>query len=136
MVVGNGSPSGDDVGSFVGIPSLGDVPRDPAAAAVASGASGAGRRLERSRLLASARRIADALAGQLDPGTPGSWTDPAREDAATRKPGRGSGQGVGRDGPDIAAPAVDIPAMGSAGAADVAGRADPVASVRPGAAAR
>ena len=42
VVVGAGLPSGDDVGSFAGIRSLGDVPRDPAAAAVASGASGAG----------------------------------------------------------------------------------------------
>jgi hypothetical protein len=43
---------------------------------VASGSSGAGRRLERSRLLASARRIADTLAGVVGSEGPGDWADP------------------------------------------------------------
>jgi hypothetical protein len=76
VAVGAGSPSGDEIGSFTGIRHLGDVPYDPAAAAVASGSSGAGRRLERSRLLASARRIADTLAGVVGSEGPGDWADP------------------------------------------------------------
>ena len=63
-VVGSGNPSGAEVGTFVGLRTFGDVPVDAPAAAVASGASGAGRRLERSRLLASARRLAGVIAAR------------------------------------------------------------------------
>jgi len=50
-----------ELAEFTGLVPLGDVPFDPQSAAVASGASGAGRRLERSRLLASARRVGEAV---------------------------------------------------------------------------
>jgi len=63
VVVGRGAHDSAEVGRFAGIRPAGDLPFDPAAAAVASGASGAGRRLERSGLLAAVRR----LAGQLGP---------------------------------------------------------------------
>jgi len=58
VVVGSGAGTSDEIAAFTGIRALGDVPFDPRSAAVASGASGAGRRLERSALLAAVRRIA------------------------------------------------------------------------------
>jgi hypothetical protein len=65
VVVGPGSRDSTEIGTFTGIRALGDVPFDPRSAAVASGASGAARRLARSALLASARRLADRLADHL-----------------------------------------------------------------------
>lgn len=62
LVVGSGASTSDEVAAFTGIRALGDVPFDPRSAAVASGASGAGRRLERSALLAAVRRVAIGLA--------------------------------------------------------------------------
>jgi hypothetical protein len=131
VVVGAGLPSGDDVGSFAGVRSLGDVPRDPAAAAVASGASGSGRRLERSRLLASARRIADVLAGLADSGGTDDWTDPVQRAASVEahEPGvrEGTGRSVGDSRPSVE-PLVPSTAPGTDGAVgsdDVGGSGRP-----------
>ena len=49
---------------LTGLVPLGDVPFDPESAAVASGASGAGRRLDRSQLLAKVRRVGAVVAGR------------------------------------------------------------------------
>ena len=61
VVVGDTVFRSRELSEFTGIAQLGDIPFDPASAGVASGASGAGRRLERSRLLASIRRVAKAI---------------------------------------------------------------------------
>jgi hypothetical protein len=79
VVVGGTSFRARELAEFTGIAAMGELPFDPASAAVASGASGAGRRLERSRLLASTRRLAEAVedctrGGQV-PGSPND--DPA-----------------------------------------------------------
>jgi len=70
-----------------GLVPLGEIPFDPASAAVVTGASASARRLERSHLLASVRRVGDALAdrsrasdplaaaAEIDIDTPG---DPVR----------------------------------------------------------
>lgn len=77
VVVGSGDRDSTEVGGFTGIRALGDVPFDPQSAAVASGASGAGRRLERSSLLAAVRRIAERLDDRSVPEVPPS-TVPTR----------------------------------------------------------
>ena len=61
---------------LTGLVPLGDVPFDPESAAVASGASRAGRRLDRSQLLATVRRVAVVVAAR----TVGS--DPVPTEAA------------------------------------------------------
>lgn len=62
VVVGGSTFRCRELAEFTGIAALGDVAFDPQNAAVASGASGASRRLERSRLLASARRVGERVA--------------------------------------------------------------------------
>ncbi len=131
VVVGAGSPSGDDVGSFAGVRSFGDVPRDPAAAAVASGASGSGRRLERSRLLASARRIADALAELTEADGADGWTDPDRRARSVQADDPGVHQGSGRSVEDrhpsgeLLVPVATIGAGGAVGSVDAGGPGRP-----------
>jgi hypothetical protein len=61
VVVGRGRYSSKEIGQFAGLPVLGEVPDDPAAAAVAAGERGSERRLSRSALVASARRLAAAI---------------------------------------------------------------------------
>ncbi len=97
VAVGGGAPTGAEIGSFAGIRHLGDVPVDPAAAAVASGGSGAGRRLERSRLLASVGRIAGSVAGLVESeGTP-DWGDASHDPArVSRGPRAGRTAAAGR----------------------------------------
>ena len=63
VVVGGHTFRSRELAEFTGLDAMGDLPFDPVSAAVASGASGAGRRLERSRLLASTRRVAEAVDG-------------------------------------------------------------------------
>ena len=78
VVVGPGSHDSAEVGGFAGIRPLGDIPFDAEAAAVASGASSAGRRLERSALLAAVRRVAgqlEATGAQAEPGLPAGSAD-------------------------------------------------------------
>lgn len=62
LLVGRGTCGPGDVESLTGIRVLAEVPIDPAAAAVASGATNGARRLGRSVLVRSARRIADSFA--------------------------------------------------------------------------
>jgi hypothetical protein len=62
VIVGRGAYRPRDLESLTGISVLAEVPRDPAAASVASGASSGARRLARSVLVKSARRIADSFA--------------------------------------------------------------------------
>ena len=74
VVVGGTTYRCQELAEFTGIAALCDIPFDPQGAAVASGASSAGRRLERSRLLASARRLGDGIAART--GAPGAQPDP------------------------------------------------------------
>lgn len=62
MIVGRGACRSQDIESLTGIRVSAEIPNDPAAAAVASGMSGGARRLARSVLVKSARRIADSFA--------------------------------------------------------------------------
>jgi len=66
MIVGRGACRPRDVESLTGIRVSAEIPNDPAAAAVASGASSGARRLARSVLVKSARRIADSFASLDD----------------------------------------------------------------------
>jgi len=61
VLVGGSQFSCRELADLTGLAPFGELPFDPASAAVVSGASGAGRRLERSHLLASVRRIGDAV---------------------------------------------------------------------------
>jgi hypothetical protein len=63
VIVGRGAYRPRDLESLTGMRVSAEVPHDPAAAAVASGASSGARRLARSVLVKSARRIADSFAG-------------------------------------------------------------------------
>lgn len=58
IVVGTNGFRCRQLTELTGLVPLGDVPFDPESAAVASGASGARRRLDRSQLLATVRRVA------------------------------------------------------------------------------
>ena len=62
VVVGNGRHHNAAIEDFTGLAVIGEVPFDHAAARVASGGGGAGRRLSRSLLVVSARRLAMVLA--------------------------------------------------------------------------
>jgi len=66
IVVGSGPYGCRAMSEFTGIEPLGDLPWDSAAAAVARGASGSSRRLERSLLWIGACRLAATMAGRLD----------------------------------------------------------------------
>jgi MinD-like ATPase involved in chromosome partitioning or flagellar assembly len=102
VVIGSGARDSTEVGGFTGIPALGDVPFDPQSAAVASGASGAGRRLERSALLAAVRRVADRLADRATaelpvPAAPsGHGPDDGRGRPASGPAGAPDDVGIGR----------------------------------------
>jgi MinD-like ATPase involved in chromosome partitioning or flagellar assembly len=67
IIVGRGTYRVRDVETRTGIRVSAEVPHDPVAAAVASGASNGSRRLARSVLVKSARRIADSLVEIDDP---------------------------------------------------------------------
>ena len=67
MIVGRGTSRSRDIEAATGLRVSAAVPRDPVAAAVASGDSSRARRLARSVLVKSARRIADSFAS-LDEG--------------------------------------------------------------------
>ena len=62
IVIGGGSRRPREIERITGIPLLGVIPFDPAAAAVVAGESGSVRRLERSPVVAASRRIARSLA--------------------------------------------------------------------------
>jgi hypothetical protein len=66
MMIGRGACRPKEVESLTGIRVSAEIPNDPAAAAVASGASSGARRLARSVLVKSARRIADSFASDDD----------------------------------------------------------------------
>jgi hypothetical protein len=68
MIVGRGACRPRDVESLTGMRVSAEIPSDPAAAAVASGSSGGARRLARSVLVKSARRIADSFASTTQTG--------------------------------------------------------------------
>lgn len=61
----------DEVGRFLGVPGVVEVPEDPWAAAVIAGRPGSERRLRRSKLWASMTRLADRVAATLAHG----WND-------------------------------------------------------------
>ncbi len=70
VVVGGGRYGCRQVSEFTGIAPLGEIPFDPSAAGVASGASSAGHRLERSLLWIAAGRLAMAVATLIESGRP------------------------------------------------------------------
>jgi hypothetical protein len=76
VVVGANGFRCRELTELAGLVPLGDVPFDPESAAVASGASGAVRRLDRSQLLATVRRVALVVAAR----TVGSDLVPAEAD--------------------------------------------------------
>lgn len=94
MIVGRGACRPRDVESLTGIRVTAEIPNDPAAAAVASGASSGARRLARSVLVKSARRIADSFASLDDPSShqtqvqagPTDQTDQTDEARRTAEP--------------------------------------------------
>lgn len=68
LVSVGGSYSATDLARFAGMQPFGELPDDPAAAAVATGSSTGGRRLERSPLWLAVGRLAAAIPeGQDDP---------------------------------------------------------------------
>jgi len=87
LLVGGSTFRCRELAERTGLVPLGEIPFDPASAAVVTGASASARRLERSHLLASVRRVGDALAdrsrasdplaaaAEIDIDTPG---DPVR----------------------------------------------------------
>jgi hypothetical protein len=80
VVVGGEDHRCLEVSLFTGIRALGDVPFDPHAAAVASGASSALRRLERSRLLAAVRRVGREIGSTIESSDGGPWSGLAAVD--------------------------------------------------------
>ncbi len=82
VVVGRGPHDTAAIAEFTGIPVLGAVPDDPAAARMMGGAPGSGRLLSRSLLVASARGLAllatgtsdEAAGAPMDGGPPGGVT--------------------------------------------------------------
>jgi hypothetical protein len=62
VIVGGGRLRNAAIEEFTGIPIVGEVPIDLRAAHAVSGGGGANRRLSRSSLVVSARRLAEALA--------------------------------------------------------------------------
>ncbi len=66
VVVGGGRYGCREVSEFTGITPLGEIPLDTSAADVASGASGAVHRLERSLLWIAASRLATTVAARID----------------------------------------------------------------------
>jgi hypothetical protein len=102
VVVVGGSHTSRDVAEFTGLLPLADLPSDPSAADLASGAAGGLRRLERSPLWAAVGRLTSALVpllietGQLGPELPDGAgptgvtpPDPASTSEAVAR-GRGS----------------------------------------------
>ncbi len=79
VVVVGGSYSGQDLEDFTGVRPVADLPFDLAAADVASGGPGSGRRLERSPLWSAVVRMASSLDARIDNGwdRPDDLTAPA-----------------------------------------------------------
>ena len=98
-VVAVGGPySGRELAGFAGITMFGDIPIDTAAADVASGTSGAGRRLERSLLWTAAGRVAVRVANGVDAGWcdgPESLVLPSPTDVGRGRVGGRIGGGAG-----------------------------------------
>ncbi len=96
VVVGDTAFRSRELAEFTGLAPLGDIPFDPASARVASGESGAGRRLERSRLLASTRRVAEAVGDRTgDVAMHDVASDCVVVPTSTREPDRPSGESPG-----------------------------------------
>jgi hypothetical protein len=85
-VVGNGPYSVSEIERFTELPVIAEVSHDPAAAAVLTAGKGSRRRLARSALVRSARRLALELAGGDPEGSPpdGSNRDGSNRNEATR----------------------------------------------------
>jgi hypothetical protein len=108
VVVGGGPYSTSEIERFTGMPVMIDIPEDSAAAAVLTAGHGSERRLARSVLVKSARRLALTLA-ELGPGRP----SPEVTDSSVST-GEGSPCRSARDGarvepaiPDAAAPSTN-----------------------------
>jgi hypothetical protein len=83
VAVGAGYTS-HDMAAFAGITAVADIPFDPGAAEVASGAAGSARRLDRSLLWMSAARLAASVVAQID----GGWDEAGPCDTAGGERGR------------------------------------------------
>jgi hypothetical protein len=80
-VVGGSGYANEKIAEFTGIPVVGNVPFDPAAAAVAAGDQGSERRLSRSFLINSALHLALSLCGEApDPEGTGEPRPTGRSD--------------------------------------------------------
>ncbi|HEY5244049.1 MAG TPA: hypothetical protein VIJ60_00125 [Acidimicrobiales bacterium] len=96
VVVGGTGFDSRELAEFTGLAPLGDLPFDPVSAGVASGASGAGRRLERSRLLASTRRVAEFVDDRTgDVAMHDAASDGVVVPTSTHEPVRPSGRSPG-----------------------------------------
>jgi hypothetical protein len=87
-VIRSGCYSNAEIEEFTGIPAVGEVPSDPAAAAVATGETPGKRRLGRSLLVHSAARLATRL---VQPAVSGDGSGDTGEDPAD--PGNGFSEG-------------------------------------------
>jgi hypothetical protein len=67
VVVPTGEFPGSEIERFTGLPLIGEIPFDPAGAAIATGRQGSRRRLSRSLLVTSAFRVGATLVGRSDP---------------------------------------------------------------------
>ena len=98
-MVGNGPYSVSEVGRFIGVPDIVEMADDPGAAAVLTAARGSGRRLARSALVKSSRRLALTLAG-AEPES----SSPTQDEADLRSPDDTSSPGLPRDGQGAESP--------------------------------
>jgi len=114
-VVVAGGYSGRDLRDFTGVASVADVPLDPAAAAVASGGAGSGRRLERSPLWSAVVRMAVDLESRPE------W-------GGDRGADTGVSDGPAADAPSVPRPAADAPSVPPPAAAGPTDRAPGVPS--------
>jgi hypothetical protein len=85
VIVGRGHYDDEAIEQFTGIPVIGRVPFDPGAAAVAAGEGGGSRRLSRSLLVASARRLSLTLGGPEGTGSDSQSDDGARSVSNQRR---------------------------------------------------
>ena len=105
VVVGRGPYSTSEIERFTGMPVMIDIPEDSAAAAVLTAGRGSERRLARSVLVRSARRLALTLA-ELGPGRPSPEVTDSAVSTGKGFPCRSARDGarVGPTIPDAAAP--------------------------------
>jgi hypothetical protein len=119
VVVVGGGYSSRALADFTGAPPLAQLPHDPSAADVASGASGSGRRLERSPLWLAAGRLASSVRGGLEDG----WIEVGEPAASDGVPGHVLRRGLPEGPPEEDSP-TGVGGLAVVQAHDPAGRRD------------